>query len=144
MKTVTILRPWPHLIVHGLKRVENRTWDSGYRGPLAIHAGKGEFGQYDGPMPPGPQAAGAIVAIAELNIVFTSRAIEHPGFETTAPLRYRWLKGHLHATGPLCWVLDNVRRLVTPIPWRGAQGLWDLPDHLLQGAEMVAVEAAGG
>ena len=40
MKAITISQPWAHLIVRGEKRVENRTWPTEHRGPLAIHAGK--------------------------------------------------------------------------------------------------------
>ena len=40
MKALTICQPYPHLIMLGEKPVENRTWATSYRGPLAIHAGK--------------------------------------------------------------------------------------------------------
>lgn len=48
MKTtpaLSIRQPWAWLIVHcdeyrDPKRVENRTWPTGFRGPLLIHAGK--------------------------------------------------------------------------------------------------------
>ena len=41
MKALSIRQPWAWLIVHGHKDIENRTWFSGYSGPLLIHAGKG-------------------------------------------------------------------------------------------------------
>lgn len=40
MKALSIQQPWAWLIVHGHKRVENRSWYTGYRGPLLIHAGQ--------------------------------------------------------------------------------------------------------
>jgi hypothetical protein len=40
MKAISIRQPWASLIVAGYKTIENRTWDTGYRGPLLIHAGK--------------------------------------------------------------------------------------------------------
>lgn len=46
MKAITIRQPWASLIVsldqngRPLKSVETRSWKTGYRGPLAIHAGK--------------------------------------------------------------------------------------------------------
>jgi ASCH domain len=40
MKALSIRQPWAWLIVNGFKPVENRTWESFYRGPLLIHAGK--------------------------------------------------------------------------------------------------------
>lgn len=36
---LTIRQPWAWSIVHGRKRVENRSWQMNYRGPLLIHAG---------------------------------------------------------------------------------------------------------
>src|SRR5262249_20902135 len=41
------------------------------------------------------------------------------------------------AEGPWCWILGRVRRLETPIPWRGAQGFFDVPDAELAGAAFV-------
>lgn len=38
MKAISIQQPWAHLIVHGYKPIENRTWTTEYRGPLLIHA----------------------------------------------------------------------------------------------------------
>jgi hypothetical protein len=40
MKTLSIHQPYASLIVSGWKTVENRTWKTSYRGPLAIHAAK--------------------------------------------------------------------------------------------------------
>jgi hypothetical protein len=38
MKALSVRQPWASLIVLGIKDVENRTWRTNYRGPLAIHA----------------------------------------------------------------------------------------------------------
>lgn len=38
MKAITIQQPWAFSIFHG-KRIENRSWGTNYRGPLAVHAG---------------------------------------------------------------------------------------------------------
>ena len=38
MKALSVRQPWAHLIVTGIKRVENRFWETPYRGPLLIHA----------------------------------------------------------------------------------------------------------
>ncbi len=40
MKALSIRQPYAWLIVNGIKDVENRTWRTGYRGPVLIHAGK--------------------------------------------------------------------------------------------------------
>ena len=39
MKALTVKAPWAWAIIHAAKDVENRTWSTAYRGPLAIHAG---------------------------------------------------------------------------------------------------------
>ncbi len=40
MKALTIRQPWASLIMAGIKDVENRGWSTGYRGELAIYAGR--------------------------------------------------------------------------------------------------------
>ena len=40
MKALTVLQPWASLIAIGAKRFETRSWETWYRGPLAIHASK--------------------------------------------------------------------------------------------------------
>ena len=41
-KCLTVQQPWAWCIVHGPKRIENRSWQSHYRGPLLIHAGQSQ------------------------------------------------------------------------------------------------------
>jgi hypothetical protein len=41
MKALSIRQPWAWLIVQGHKDIENRTWSTGTRGPVLIHASKG-------------------------------------------------------------------------------------------------------
>jgi hypothetical protein len=38
MKTLSIRQPYASLICRGIKTIENRTWDTTYRGKLLIHA----------------------------------------------------------------------------------------------------------
>jgi hypothetical protein len=38
-KALTVIQPWASAIAFAGKDVENRTWRTHYRGPLAIHAG---------------------------------------------------------------------------------------------------------
>lgn len=40
MRTLSIRQPWAWLIVNGHKDIENRDWETLYRGPVLIHAGK--------------------------------------------------------------------------------------------------------
>ncbi len=38
IRVLSVRQPWAGLIVHGFKSLENRDWETSYRGPLAIHA----------------------------------------------------------------------------------------------------------
>ncbi|MDK2769950.1 MAG: ASCH domain-containing protein [Sphingomonas sp.] len=40
LKALSIMQPWPWLIAHGFKDIENRSRRTHYRGPVALHAGK--------------------------------------------------------------------------------------------------------
>lgn len=42
IKALTLYQPWATLIAIGAKKIETRSWDTKYRGPLAIHASKNE------------------------------------------------------------------------------------------------------
>jgi hypothetical protein len=44
-------------------------------------------------------------------------------------------------TGPYGWTLDDVVALPAPVPCRGAQGLWPVPDDV---AALVIEQAKGG
>lgn len=40
-KAISIRQPWAWAIIHGSKDIENRSWSTRFRGPVAIHAAKG-------------------------------------------------------------------------------------------------------
>jgi hypothetical protein len=40
VKTLSIKQPWAWLIAHGYKQIEDRSWNTDYRGQLLIHASK--------------------------------------------------------------------------------------------------------
>lgn len=115
LKALTVCQPYAELIARGEKVIENRTWETRMRGPLVIHAGKSRewLDDDDECLYPG-MPFGAIVAVANLyDCVHVSKLPEH-------------LQGNEHANGPWCWLLKDIRR-IGPIPYRGAQGLWDIP-----------------
>lgn len=41
MKVITLTQPWATLVAIRAKKIETRSWETLYRGPLAIHAAKG-------------------------------------------------------------------------------------------------------
>lgn len=128
MKALTICQPYAYLITlpetdprH--KRVENRTWYTPHRGALAIHAGKSKewldtydklsFREEDN------LVYGAVVATATLVACLNREN------EAKWPRRFDWVKDHEHSGDEWLWVLEEVERLVRPIPCKGAQGIWD-------------------
>lgn len=121
MKAITIHQPYAGLIVAGEKRVENRTWSTRHRGPLAIHAGMSRDWLRVGD-DPDSFVYGAVVAVCDLSACIP---VQKAGSESVAG-RFPWLITHAGAFGPYCWVLENVRPLNTPIPMRGRQGLFTI------------------
>jgi hypothetical protein len=121
MKALTICQPYAELIARGEKPIENRTWPTRYRGPIAIHASKSRswMEPEDDEQYPG-MAFGAVVAVADL--VACLHLGDPPGFRW--PERWERLARHEHTNGPWCFVLENVRR-IEPVPCRGAQGFWE-------------------
>lgn len=153
MKAITIQQPYASLTIlpqeslpNGAtaKMCENRTWETRYRGPVVIHAGCSydwfKFGDWPGytrvterTRPELP--FGAVVGIADLAAIVTLSALR-AGHETSG--KFGWLLQHVHATGPKCWIWDNVRRFVEPIPYVGRQGLFTIPVDVVQDAIQTA------
>lgn len=119
MKAITVRQPWAWLIVNGHKDIENRSWATAHRGPLLIHAGlkvdKEDIAwlrkqaKESGVDLPGVFPTGCIVGAVTLVDCVT----EHPS---------EWFDG------PIGWVLIHPGELASPIPARGALGLWEAPD----------------
>lgn len=140
IRALTIQQPYAHLIALAddddeAKRVENRTWGTDYRGPLAIHAGKGRDYLEDGDPERWPDMAfGAVVAVAQLagcvRLENTSASGLYGSVPDWAKSRWPWLSGHQHVEGPVCWVLTEVRRLAKPVACAGQRNLWDVPENI--------------
>ena len=43
MKAITTWQPWASLLARGAKKYETRSWETKYRGPIAIHAAQKPF-----------------------------------------------------------------------------------------------------
>jgi hypothetical protein len=53
------------------------------------------------------------------------------------------VRDHEHTEGPWGIVFANIRKLPEPIPCRGAQGLWNVPEQIQQQIEaMLGLEVA--
>lgn len=121
MRAISIMPPWSWAIANGIKKVENRTWSTSYRGPLLIHASLTYFeDNWDrieaaapGVTVPLELDAGGIVGICDLVDVVTERP------------------GDPFFCGPYGFVLANARPLKF-VEWRGALGLWRPPADLVR------------
>jgi hypothetical protein len=148
VKALTLWRPWGWAIVHGPKRIENRTWEPpewliGQR--IAIHQGK-HFEVDDlvhcqdlirniyGWDLKAPEVAQRYGIIGTAKVV--GRCKVHPESGklrcSTEEARKVLLREEFQThwfSGPIGWVLDEVHA-IAPIPCKGAQGLWDVPREI--------------
>ena len=68
MKILSIRQPWAHLIAHGSKNIENRSWQTRYRGLFLVHASSNidrEACRERG-IDPAQLQTGGVVGIAEI------------------------------------------------------------------------------
>jgi hypothetical protein len=135
MKALTVSQPFASLIASGEKWVENRTWATGYRGPILIHAGKRST--YIGPEQLQEYPTGCILAVADLGaclLVASMRAMSRSVLVPRLGKTIGKILDHAHTQGPWCWVLGNVVAFAEPIPFRGELGLFDVPNDLVADA----------
>lgn len=142
MRGLTVRQPWAWAIVFGGKLVENRTWTTGYRGPLAIHAAvpasrRGlrsplvaralrtwhRRGGEEDPF----RHRGAIIGIAELQDCHYAE----PGCCDSPWAEYEVYSEDERRPGRVThWVLVNPRPVEPPIPVRGRLQVWRMGGEL--------------
>ncbi len=120
-KALSVREPWVSAIVDGVKRFENRSWRTDYRGPLLIHAGRHEPEPEDerrarewGWTQRAPYVLGAIIGQVELLDIVPAADVA----------------GEPFAEGPWCWVLGEARRFAEPVPCLGKRRLFVVPPVL--------------
>ena len=125
MKALTLHPYWAWAIVFGSKRIENRTWRTNHRGPLAIHVGKKvrrscdareieEITAIDPDSLGTPEQIdmirGKVIAVCNLVDVVELEEIDKTE---------RW------AAGPYCWKIEDVQPVNKPVDVTGSLGLWE-------------------
>lgn len=147
MKALSLTQPWATLVANEAKRVETRSWSTSYRGPIAIHAAKGfpldcqrlcSADPFHGGLDAVPAKRlprGLILAVAEIRDVMTTEEMvrlwrSHDSGRV--PNYHDDRERQFGDYGPdrFAWRLVNVRRLVEPIPCKGALGLWTVPSEI--------------
>jgi len=102
MKALTLKPEFAEAVIYGPKRIENRSWGANVRGDIAIHRGGKN---------------GAILGVVEvIEVLSPEEALQ------------KFPNQRENIFGPLCWVLDNVRK-VDPILCGGRLSLWTLSDE---------------
>lgn len=159
MKAISLWQPWASAIAIGAKIIETRSWSTKHRGALLIHASKKLVHDMAtlGAAPSNWMGAaglentnwkrdlpqGALVAIADLigcvpvedlNDAKLDAIRQPDGVEPLVARHYTWTERMLgdFSPGRFGWVLKNVRQLPEPIPYRGRQRLFDVPDELIK------------
>ncbi len=128
MKCISLWQPWASHIAFGNKKIETRSWSTGYRGPLLIHAAKRTDECSDSQKQALP--FGAIVCLVDLVDCRRTEDLRDSISEQEHDL------GN-YGDGRFGWVMANVRMLATPLPYKGAQGFFDVPDELVRQAVTV-------
>lgn len=163
IRALTLHQPWASLVAWGVKHYETRPRPLSYRGPLAIHAAKawspadevgvvallqelarlGALSAETLRDVSGRANRGCVVAVADM--VACERMAEGGGQLRDGIGLPRGIGvGSVSEAERLCgdwrpgryaYRLANVRRLETPIPARGKQGLWrvEVPEEVLRG-----------
>lgn len=143
MKCISLWQPWASAIALGHKRVETRSWSTPYRGPIAIHAAKRwdvnqrAFHATEVAVKrlPAELPFGAIVAVAVLTEIVPIGQLRL--LDAFAMGCVERLYGD-YSDGRFGWVLHDIKALADPVPFKGMQGLFDVPDELLVGAKVRA------
>lgn len=149
MKILSLWQPWASLWVGGEKRIETRSWGTSYRGLIAVHASKrwnmelhavsacepfrsalSRLGLASLPL-------GAILGYVRLvdclNMAAVSQLVGvnagyiniERGVDQRLTPKERAFGNY--APGRYAWITEPMTVLGTPLPYRGAQGLRDLP-----------------
>lgn len=148
---LSLWRPWPALIFHAGKRVENRSWFTMHRGPLLLHAAVGvdpaamsfardlaELERRQGtgaepsridlskvPADPHDHPTG-IVGVVDLRDV-CRHAYDNPGKDCAC----RWWANFKH----MHWLFDDVAEFPEPVPHSGKQRLWAVSEDVWPAVE---------
>ncbi|BDA43987.1 Activating signal cointegrator 1 [Coccomyxa sp. Obi] len=145
---LSLHQPWASLLVHGIKRIEGRSWQTSYRGRLWIHSTNKEpdsrhvqelqkfytdVYSLEGHEPEFPTSypIGALIGCITLVDVLTAEQVE------AWPKLPSSLK--LEVGSPCAFLCEDARIMTAPICMRGWPGLWPMPAAIIRKAELFLV-----
>ena len=137
MKAISIQQPWAEFIISGLKQIENRSWKTGFRGQILIHASK-RWDEDNFPFLTGSKYQFHNEQVMDLlshedymKLSTDSRNYQRGGIvgictisDCVSQSNDSWFYG------PYGFVIEEAR----PVPFvecRGALGLFDVPDDVM-------------
>ena len=132
MKAISLWQPWASAMALGFKRNETRGWATKYRGPLVIHAAKKaehwpnmEVQVFfdDIAFQPIDLPRGCLLCIVKL--IDCQEIFIH-----NRPTKQEVAFGD-YTPGRFMWITEPIHVFETPIPFKGKQGLFDVPDEIL-------------
>jgi len=138
MKAISLWQPWASLMAHRFKRIETRHWSTSYRGPLIIHAAKRkmdmihdeavmDFESMDIKWIDG-LPFGALVCLVCLVDVLKIHDVDLYEYD----FGERELSHGDFSIGCFAWVTDHIKTFKEPIPFKGSQGFFNVPDDLIK------------
>lgn len=130
MKCLSIQQPWASLICGGIKDVENRSWRvNDAPGRILIHAGKtmrplGKLPTFFGVLIDNAIACGYVPEVEDMPLGAIIGYADIVGF--TEECTSDWAQeGH---GAEWKWQIENAKLFKSPIPYRGRQGLFEVPE----------------
>ena len=142
MRVISLYQPYATLVVLGLKKFETRSWDTKYRGPLAIHATQSmpdwcrelcykepvrsalaEYGWNALNLPKGKIVGQVVLHNTVRSDVWLADRLIEPGV-----IDPEWSNEFYfgdYSGGRFAWELRHARQLSEPIPAKGSQGFWN-------------------
>jgi hypothetical protein len=144
VKALSGRQPWWWAILHAGKRIENRVWNTSYRGPILLHAAKGctrseyedaldwiqeTFGVAEVAQYPAlaEMQRGGIVGRALIIGVIPPSGMPPPLW----PRDWKGLDLRWHMEEQYGFVLADVEPLPF-VPFKGSLGLFEVPDEALR------------
>ena len=139
MKAITIRQPWAWAIFNAGKNIENRTWETNFRGTICIHAGKTLAKKaYE----EGCLEIESLLSPSKLSrFIIKKVSIEFPSYDEmprgaiigavdivdcVTQHSSKWFE-----KGGFGFVLAHPILFETPIPCNGQLGIWQLHEELL-------------
>ncbi|CAD7700156.1 unnamed protein product [Ostreobium quekettii] len=142
-KCISMHQPWASLLVHGVKRIEGRSWPTDLRGRLWVHATA---------KAPDPQHVREVEALYRTIYEMEGKTVRFPEsypsgvllgcVEVVDCLQGTDVEGweglpdsiKLEVGSPYCFLCEQPQRLLVLHPVRGWPGIWKLPKKIVDTA----------